>query len=132
MIAIDTNVLLRIAVDDDADQAARARALFTMAERSGDEIVVSSIVMAEVVWAMRQVYRQPRAVIAGFLEKLMRTPRIRVVDRDVVRAAVTDYAAGGADFADYLIAAYATREGAEAVYTFDRSAAAEDRFLAVP
>lgn len=132
MIAVDTNVLLRIAVVDTPEQSERARRLFESAAATGTTVVVSPIVLVETVWALRKVFRQPQGLIAAFLEKVLRTPFIQIVDRDIVQTAVVDYTAGRADFADYLIAAYAERENVTATYSFDADAIASRRFIAVP
>jgi predicted nucleic-acid-binding protein len=56
MVAIDTNVLLRVLVDDDAAQATRARRWMTRHEDEG--ILVDQVVLVELVWVLRARYRQ--------------------------------------------------------------------------
>lgn len=51
MVAVDTNVLVRLLVNDDARQARRARALF---ER--EEIFISPTVLLESEWVLRSAY----------------------------------------------------------------------------
>ena len=132
MIAVDTNLLVRIMIVDDVDQARRARSVFDEAVRTADEVVVAPIVFAELVWVLRKTYKLGRAVVVEQLEKLAAAPFLRIPDRDVVLTAITDYRQGGADFADYLIAAYAEREGASPLYSFDADALETRRFTPVP
>ena len=53
MIGIDTNVLLRFLVHDDPKQGEKARQFMT--ERTAeDPAYVSAVVLAEVIWFLRQ------------------------------------------------------------------------------
>src|SRR5438552_11656093 len=48
MIAVDTNVLLRRLLDDDATQAEKARRLF----ETNESVLVTDVVLAETVWTL--------------------------------------------------------------------------------
>jgi predicted nucleic-acid-binding protein len=48
VIAIDTNVLLRHLLDDDAAQSARARRLFD----AEPEILITEVMLAEAIWTL--------------------------------------------------------------------------------
>lgn len=132
MIGIDTNVLLRLTIGDDAAQAKRARHLFDEIVLRQERVIVSPIVMTEYVWTLGRAYKLDRAKISSFLDVLILTPFLEFVDRPIILAAIEDYRAGKADFADYLIAAYAEREGATFVFSFDTDAVKSGRFVAVP
>jgi len=54
MIAVDTNVLVRFLVRDDAKQAARAAALI-----QANEIWVCKTVLLETEWVLRSLYGFP-------------------------------------------------------------------------
>jgi predicted nucleic-acid-binding protein len=132
MIGIDTNVLLRLTIGDDAAQANRARRLFDEIVLRQERVIVSPIVMTEYVWTLGRAYMLDRAKISSFLDALVLTPFLDFVDRPVILAAIADYRTGKADFADYMIAAYAEREGATFVFSFDTDAVKSGRFVAVP
>ena len=51
MIAIDSNVLVRLLVNDDPAQGARARAAFET-----EEIWIAKTVLLETFWVLRSVY----------------------------------------------------------------------------
>lgn len=122
MIALDTNVLVRYLVDDDAEQAEAARALMDRLtpERPG---FVCREVMLELVWVLRHTYGHSVDRIAAVLEELVATDVLVIeVAADVARSAVR-YRRGVADFPDLMIAAAAERSGARPLYTFDRKAA---------
>lgn len=121
MIGLDTNVLVRFLVQDDPAQAAAARDL--MAARSAtDPAFVCREALLETVWVLESAYRQPAAAISGAIVGLLEAEEIVVEEPDDALAAAEAYA-GGADFADALIAAAARRRGCATLATFDRRAA---------
>ena len=87
MIAVDTNVLLRhLYQHDDARQSQLANGIVADATAAGSSIFVSSIVLVETVWVLRQGYRIDRAGLLRVLDALSdesnvvsgaRTPRPR-------------------------------------------------------
>lgn len=119
MIALDTNVLVRYLVRDDAEQAEASRILLESlsAERPG---FVCREVMLEVVWVLERAYRLSRDQIALIVEELTHTEGLIIEsDDDVIRAAM-GYRQGSADFSDFMILIAAQRIGADLLYTFDR------------
>lgn len=112
MIAIDTNVVVRLLVADDPEQHARAAALL-----SETVCFIPDTVLLETVWVLRSVYVYPGAAIAGALRRLLGLPNVRLADAERVRQALAWYAEG-LDFADALHLASA--QEAEAFATFDR------------
>ena len=122
MIALDTNVLVRYLVADDARQAEDARLLLEglTAERPG---FVCREVTVELVWVWQRAYGFSRDRIATVLEDLVATEGLEVeAAEDVARAAVS-YRRGGAGFSDLMIVTAAERAGADTLYTFDRKVA---------
>ena len=115
MIAVDTNVIIRIVTHDDPDQARRAVALF---ER--ERIFISKTVLLEVEWVLRFSYRLPRAVIVSTLRKVVGLGTVEVEDPNEVSMAL-DWHEQGLDFADALHLAGSGKAGRFA--TFDQKMA---------
>lgn len=112
MIALDTNVIVRLVTADDSDQLQAARAVF----ETGD-LWVCKTVLLETEWVLRYSYELSRSVIRDALRKLLGYPRLQVEDRSAVLRALTLYDQGF-DFADAL---HLTSSGeAERFATFDR------------
>lgn len=135
MIAVDTNVLVRYLVHDDPNQTPIATALFADAAERGEQIYVSTVVLAEVVWVLTSVLRIAKQDLTAVLERLLSAAEegggsvpLVVEHGEAVRRALTDYTSGRADFADYLIGRLAQASGATTTYTFDRAAAAAPTF----
>ncbi|MCJ7795214.1 MAG: type II toxin-antitoxin system VapC family toxin [Thermoleophilia bacterium] len=96
MIAVDTNVLVRLVVRDDADQAERAAALFEQ-----HEIYVCKTVLLETEWVLRFSYQLDGAAILAALRGVVGLPQVRVEDGLAVAEALHLLEAG-MDFADAL------------------------------
>lgn len=112
MIAIDTNVLVRLLVADDPAQARRARKLI---ERN--DVVVSATVLLEAEWVLRSAYRIDRAQIEAAFRRFLGLPRVSPDSPAAVALALDSYRAG-LDFADALH--LASTPDADAFFTFDR------------
>ncbi len=111
MRAVDTNVLVRALVRDDAEQAARAQALLTEAE-----VYVPVTVMLELEWVLRSRYGYGPKLVAQVLGKLTALGNVIVGEHQAVVAAAARVAQGW-DFADALH--HALSEGCEDFATFD-------------
>jgi predicted nucleic-acid-binding protein len=117
VLAVDTNVLVRLLIDDPgaAKQCAWARKLASDA----GTVSVSQVVQMETVWALESVYGFQRADIASALDAMQNNQSFVLQEAGAFRAALAAFHGGNADFADYLILMHARADGAELV-TFDR------------
>ncbi|MDO5697900.1 MAG: type II toxin-antitoxin system VapC family toxin [Dermatophilus congolensis] len=121
MKALDTNVLVRLLVRDDPEQAAVATAeVARLTPASPGYVTV--VTLAEIAWVLERGYRIPRAETLTALRRVVTADGVRVErPRDVERA--LDSADQGADFGDALIDAVSRSDGCATVVTFDRKAA---------
>jgi len=126
MIALDTNVVLRLFADDDAGQRRRALALIENADPAS--VFISTTVIVELLWALRRTYRQAKDRCVSALSALLDDERFVIDSRDLIEAAFAEWGDGRADFADYLIAYMARAAGASTTYTFDNDAAKSPAF----
>jgi len=117
VIGLDTNVLLRYLLKDDAAQAARAEREIERDER----FLIDGIVLCELVWVLESGYGFSRTDIAGALEKILATAQFEIEGKDVVLRALDDFRGSAADFSDCLIARRNRGAGALQTVTFDRS-----------
>jgi predicted nucleic-acid-binding protein len=120
VIGVDTNVLVRYLTQDDPAQARKVDAFFATAIEDGSRLHVDDIVLCEMVWVLRAAYRLGKPTIAEALERVMNTAIFSFDDRELLRAALSDYLAGPGDFSDYVIGRRNTRTGCEYTVTFDR------------
>ena len=132
MIALDTNVLLRILLNDDPKQSRQAQAIVARATSLGEEILLPDVVLCEVEWVLSSAFSLPRARVAETLRRLLEGTEFTFANRTVVGAAVASYERGKADFSDYLIGATAASAGASTTFTFDRDLRKSEDFTLVP
>jgi predicted nucleic-acid-binding protein len=112
VIALDTNVLVRFLVNDEASQARRARALI-----EANSVFVPVAVLLETEWVLRGGYGLPRAEVVRLLRALLGLPDLATEDPQRIARAL-EWHEAGIDFADALHLAASTR--AERFATFDR------------
>lgn len=112
----DTNVLLRITLRDDTDQARVAQD----ALRQATLLTISLPTFCEFAWVLGQGYKQKPAQIALAIETFLEI-QIVETDRSSVEAGLAMLKLGG-DFADGVIAFEGMRAGGEIFLTFDRLA----------
>ena len=65
MIALDTNVLVRMLIEDDRSQARIIEETIAWAEKNSVPVLVLSEVLIETVWVLESVYQCSREEISG-------------------------------------------------------------------
>ncbi|HJS92061.1 MAG TPA: type II toxin-antitoxin system VapC family toxin [Steroidobacteraceae bacterium] len=121
MRAVDTNVLVRLVVRDDADQA-----------RAAEEFIasgawVSHLVLAETTWVLDAVYDRSVGQITTAIDMLLNHEHLTVQDADVVAAATENFRRRPAlGFSDCLVMEIARKAGHLPLGTFDRDLAKLD------
>ena len=126
MIAVDTNVLLRYLLNDDAVQSDIATNLI----EGEDTVLIIDVVLAETLWTLSgKRYRLNKYQLAGVVLGLFEESNIRFEDGLTVWTALDDYLeSDGTDFADALTInkarAVAKAQGSSfsGSYTFDKAA----------
>ena len=96
MIAVDTNLVVRILTNDDPNQARRAVKIL-----KSDDIFIPKTVLLETEWVLRHAYEIKRSKIIFGFQKLIGLPNVRVEDPDSIYQAISWYE-NKLDFADAL------------------------------
>lgn len=117
-VVVDTNVLVRAVVGDDAAQARVAARVLTQAEL----VAVALPCLCEFVWVLRKVYGLRTEDIAAAIRALLAADNVRM-NRPAVEAGLAMLEANG-DFADGVIAYEGHWLGGEAFVSFDKQAVA--------
>ena len=112
MLAIDTNVIVRLLTGDEPGQAERARRLL-----DDNPVFVASTVIMEAEWVLRSAYGIAKAEVVRALKAFAGLPMVTLQDPEGVAAAL-DQAERGLDFSDALHRAGA--RSCEALLTFDK------------
>jgi predicted nucleic-acid-binding protein len=117
-VVVDTNVLVRAVVRDDAAQARVAAKVLTNAE----VIAVALTCLCEFVWVLRKVYGFQIEDVAAAIRVLLAAANVQV-NRPAVEAGLSMLEANG-DFADGVIAYEGNWLGGETFVSFDKQAVA--------
>lgn len=117
-IAVDTNVLVRALVRDDAKQAALAVKVL----RDAELIAVALPCLCELVWVLREVYKLESSDAASAVRALMAAANVEM-NRPAVEMGLSVLDSGG-DFADGVIAYEGSWLGGETFVSFDSKAVA--------
>lgn len=122
MIGLDTNILVRYIMQDDAKQSPKASALIESlnADNPGFITLVSIV---ELYWVLTSSYGLTGQQVKQVLEVLLRTKQIIVDRADQVLRALRVFDDGKADFADCLIERTAASAGCGQTMTLDVGAA---------
>lgn len=120
--SLDANVVLRLLLNDVADQHAAAAALV---ESVHVPFVVSDIAVVEVVFALCRHYEFSRAAAAEAIEGLMSLTQIDCNRVMFKRALPLFIDRPKLSFEDCCLATYAELSDAEPLWTFDRKLASQ-------
>lgn len=117
VIAIDTNVLVRVLVDDvgQIEQTQLARQLVSQHQH----VYLTQIVQIECVWVLSKVYKVDKPMLVSILQHLDDNPAYILQQAECFKKALALFRMGNADFSDYIIVseclAFKT-----VLYTFDK------------
>lgn len=121
MHAVDTNLLVRLLVRDDADQVKAAEAFVAKGAW------VSHLVLAETQWVLDAIYDRSPAQIANAIDRLLNHKELTLQDADVVALALDHFRSRPLlGFSDCLILEIARKAGHLPLGTFDRNFAKLD------
>lgn len=116
MAAIDTNVLVRLVMEDDPDQAQRARSFL----RRNAPVYVSQLCLMEFAWVLGSVYQRPKGAILQALRTFLENADLEPEAPAVLEAALIRWEASEADLPDCLLLEGTLAQGKAPLGTFDR------------
>ena len=123
MIGLDTNVIARIVLGDDATQTRQALEVVEQAQAAGDVVVLALATVLELEWVLRSSAKLDKGRVLQVLKRLLETQDLLIQDEQVLEQAVYVYENSGADFAECLFWAQYQRMGCHTMLTFDARAA---------
>jgi predicted nucleic-acid-binding protein len=119
-LRVDANVLLRFLTGEPADLAERAARLMIRAERGEVLLILSPLVVAEMVWVLKSVYRRAYDEIAEVLVPLLSAAGLEAEDREMMIEALELTRKRNVDFLDAVLSLQAISKD-ETVCTFDKT-----------
>ena len=124
MIAIDTNVLIRLIVEDDDIQARKALNFL----KQHKEVFISVVVVCEAAWVLESCYNVKKDKLVKVFENILRVDQFNIESSESIWLALNEYKKINADFSDCIIGAIAKTNGHQPVVTFDKKAAKSSFF----
>jgi predicted nucleic-acid-binding protein len=121
MIGLDTNVLVRYIMQDDAEQSLLSTRLVESLSVDSPGFV-SLVSVVELGWVLSSAYGLDRSQLVEGFEGLLRTKEVVVERAETVWKALRIFQRTNADFADCLIERSAAAAGCGTTMTFDRGA----------
>ena len=128
MIGLDTNVVVRLLVDDDPGQVAAARGVLAAALLADETCLVTDAVLCEIEWVLTSCYQAERRDVEAACQALLDRRPIVFESREVVDRALAAFRDGRADLSDCLIGARGLAAGARTSYSFDKRVGAREGF----
>jgi predicted nucleic acid-binding protein len=117
---VDANVILRFFVRDNEEQFLRAKAFIQRLELGKENVLMTEIVFAEVVWVLNKVYEVPRQEIADTFSKVIGYKGIRtMLEKEIFRESLRLYAKHSLDIQDVFLAVLSKNKGCP-IITFDK------------
>ena len=124
--SLDTNVLVRLVVNDDAQQLAAARKVLAQYVKRAQSLFVPITVALELEWVLRSRYKFSKGDVLSTLSSLLMTVELEFQAEDALEQSLVTYEEGAADFADCLHLALARKGGGLPFLTFDSAASKVD------
>ena len=122
MIGLDTNVLVRYIMQDDAKQSPKANRLIESLN-SDNPGFISIVSVIELFWVLSSCYNLSNSQVTQALETMLRTKSFVIERPGQVARALSMFKGGKTDLADCLIHYSAVEAGCIETMTFDVSAA---------
>ena len=122
MAALDTNVLVRYLVQDDAAQLATARRLIGQCVREGQVLYVPMTVSLELEWVLRSNFGFGKDEVLETLSLLLSSAELAFESETALEFALARYRESSADYSDCVHVALAAQAGEQPLWTFDKAA----------
>lgn len=123
MSALDTNVLVRYLVEDDAAQLTAAKQLISRCVADGSTLFVPVTVVLELEWVLRSNFEFGKDDVLLTLSRLLSAAELTFESERVLEVALQLFRKASADFADCLHVALSIQAGEQPLWTFDKGAA---------
>lgn len=119
---VDTNIFIRLLMQDDLAKAQQCRSLFADAKQGKVELHTSEAILAEVVYVLRSpvTYGLDRAQVAVLLRPLVKQDGLHIEHKDTILPALDRFESQNLDFEDCLAIAHAIRAHGGHIYSDDR------------
>jgi predicted nucleic-acid-binding protein len=120
--SLDTNVLVRLIVNDDPIQTQVVLKTLEKHVRRSEVFWLPVTVILELEWVLRSRYKFPKPEFIKAMSLLLKSVELNFESEGAVEQALASYEDGNADYAEYLHLALAHKNDAIPFLTFDQKA----------
>lgn len=131
MIGIDTNVLVRYLIEDDAIQSTKAIKLIDEYIGINEAIFINNIVVCELIWVLERGYKYSKDQVITVLKSILTTTEFCFEDHKILWISATEYVQSAAGFADILIGQLNAENDCSKTFTFDKKASSLSIFTII-
>lgn len=97
---IDTNIILRLLLRDNQFQYRLAKRIFELGENRRIEIWTTDVVILELVWTLKSLYRYNRQTIRDKIDGILALSYLDIGNKKLILQALDSFATKNVDFAD--------------------------------
>ena len=123
MIGLDTNIVLRLLLNDDRAQRLRAVKAIQQAKGLAVRVTITLAVVLEMEWVLRSVAKMTKPQVLSVFDLLLEAYDIEIDNEKALEQTLHLYANAACDFAECLFLAHYQRMGFQTMLTFDTKAA---------
>jgi predicted nucleic-acid-binding protein len=120
--ALDTNILVRFIVEDDAAQFVAARKLIRRCVSAGERLFIPVTVALELEWVLRCNFKFDKAVVIQTFNALLSAVELSFESESSLESALRLYGEASANFSDCMHIALVRGAGETTLWTFDKAA----------
>ena len=118
-ILLDTNIIIRLLVRDNEEQFLIVEKFFLALEAGEKEALLLEIIIGEVIYVLKSVYKHPKIFIKEQLQLLFTYEKLHIENHFIINEALEIYAHKNIDFADAILCTKKNLENYE-VMSFDK------------
>jgi len=117
---VDTNIFLRYLTNDIPEQAKLLENLIRQALDGEIQLVVNSMVFAEIVWTLQSFYKYPKEDIDKIVSGLIASRAFEIDEREILLQALDDFNSFNIDFIDAYIGTWMKEHCISHIFTFNK------------
>lgn len=118
-ILLDTNIIVRLLVRDNEEHFSIVKRFFNDLEEGKKSAILLEIIIGEIIYVLKSVYKHNKAFIKSQLELLFTYDNLHIENQYIIQKALNIYVKRNIDFADAILCAKKNLEGYE-VMSFDK------------
>lgn len=118
-LILDTNIFLRLILNDIPKQADEVEKLVKKAKRGDIKLLIPQIIIFEIEYALSKYYKFPKSKIIDKLEAILAAPYFFIQDGNVFRESFKNYKKSNFSLVDCFLAAKSEVEEVQ-IFTFDK------------